>query len=50
LDLYADVDFAGLWGSEIGTDSTSVKSHTGNLITLGETPIIWILSYRWKLL
>jgi len=42
LDLYADADFAGLWGSESGTDSTSVKSHTGNLITLGETPIVWM--------
>jgi len=42
LNLYADADFAGLWGSESGTDSMSVKSLTGNLITLGETPVVWM--------
>ena len=42
LDLYADADFAGLWGAEHGMDPTSVKSRTGNLITLGGTPIVWM--------
>jgi histone deacetylase 1/2 len=41
LDLYADADFAGLWSSERPDDSTSVKSRTGYLITIGGTPVIW---------
>jgi hypothetical protein len=41
LDLYADADFAGLWGAENSTDPTSAKSRTGYLITLGEVPVLW---------
>ena len=41
LDLYADADFAGLWGTEDATDSLSVKSRTGYVITLGGSPLVW---------
>jgi hypothetical protein len=41
LDMYADADFAGLWGAEKPTDPTSAKSRTGYLITLGEVPVLW---------
>lgn len=41
LDLYADADFAGLWGAEKPTDSTVAKSRTGYLVTLGEVPVLW---------
>ena len=39
LALYADADFAGLWNVENKTDSVSVKSRTGYIITLGEVPM-----------
>jgi len=42
LDSYADADFAGLWGAEDKDDPTCVKSRTGNLLTLGDVPIIWM--------
>jgi len=42
LDLYADADFAGLWGAESKEDPTCVKSQMANLITLGDVPIIWM--------
>ena len=41
MDLYADSDFAGLWSSEDPNDSTSVKSRTGYILTLGGTPVLW---------
>ena len=41
LDLHADADFAGLWSVEDASDPTSVKSHSGFVITLDGTPIVW---------
>ena len=41
LDLFADVDFAGLFTEEDRDDPISVKSRTGILFTFGEVPIYW---------
>jgi hypothetical protein len=41
MEMFADADFAGLWGAERPTDSTSAKSRSGYLITIGSTPVIW---------
>jgi hypothetical protein len=41
LELFADADFAGLWGQEDPTDPVSVRSRTGSIVTLGEAPILW---------
>ena len=41
LEMYADADFAGLWGHEDPTDPISVRSRTGYVITLGGAPIVW---------
>ena len=41
LELYADEDFAGLWNAEKADEPTSVKSHTGYIIMIGGTPVIW---------
>ena len=38
LELFADADFAGLWGHEDPTDPVSVRSRTGLVITLGGAP------------
>ena len=35
LDCYVDADFAGLYGRESSEDSTSVKSRTGYIISVG---------------
>jgi hypothetical protein len=39
--LYADADFAGLWGSEDKDDPICVRSRTGSVITLGGVPVTW---------
>ena len=41
LDLYADADFAGLWAIENKEDPISVRSRTGFVILLGDTPVTW---------
>ena len=41
LDLYADTDFAGLFGIEDKHDPIFVKSRTGILLTFGNVPILW---------
>ena len=41
LDCYADADFAGLYGRDPSTESTSVKSRTGYIIKLGGCPVFW---------
>jgi hypothetical protein len=41
LDFFADADFAGLWNVEHPDDPISVKSRTGFVVTLGDTPITW---------
>jgi len=49
LDLYADADFARLWGAEDKDDPTCVKSWTGNLLTLGDVPIIWMSKLQMEI-
>jgi hypothetical protein len=41
LNLWVDADFAGLWGKEDPEDPACVRSRTGFLLTLGDTPVIW---------
>jgi hypothetical protein len=47
--MFADADFAGLWGAEKPTDSTSAKSRSGYLITIGGTPVIWSSKMQTKI-
>ena len=42
LDLYVDADFAGLWKHEDEQDPVCVKSRTGYVITLGDSPVSWV--------
>ena len=39
LNLYVDADFAGLWNYENDQDPVCVKSRTGYVITLGNSPV-----------
>ena len=41
LNLYADTDFARLFGVEDKHDPISVKSRTGILLTFRDIPILW---------
>jgi hypothetical protein len=41
LDAYVDSDFMGLYGKELRSDPTNVKSRTGFVICLNQCPIIW---------
>ena len=41
LDLHCDADFAGLFTLEEADDPTNCRSHTGYVITLGSSPVIW---------
>ena len=41
IDSYPDADFAGLYGYEKTTDPASVKSRTGFIITVAESPVLW---------
>jgi hypothetical protein len=41
LDCYVDADFAGMYGQEVHTDPTSVKSRSGYIIMLGGCPLMW---------
>lgn len=41
MDLYADSDFAGLFGFKQGSDRNSARSRTGYIIYLGECPLSW---------
>jgi hypothetical protein len=49
MEMFADADFAGLWGAEKPTDSTSAKSRSGYLITIGGTPVIWSSKMQTKI-
>ena len=42
LGLYADADFAGLFGAEDEHDPFSVNSCTGLLLNFGGAPVYWI--------
>lgn len=41
LDDWADADFCGLFCSDPNSSPTSVKSHTGYIITLSGVPLVW---------
>ncbi len=41
LDCWVDADFAGLWTYEDVQDPTCVRSRTGYIIKLGNTPVVW---------
>ena len=41
VELYADADYAGLWGAEDPTDLISVKSRSGFVVTLDGVPVFW---------
>ena len=41
LETYVDADFAGLHGRDPEYSTTSAKSRTGYLVSLGNCPIIW---------
>lgn len=41
MDVYVDSDFMGLYGKELRTDPTNVKSRTGYVICLNGCPVIW---------
>ena len=42
FNCYVDSDFAGLFGHEDSQDPVCVKSRTGYVFTLGETPVHWV--------
>ena len=41
LDMYVDADFAGLWSYEDLQDSDCVRSRSGHVIFLGDSPVVW---------
>ena len=41
LEAYVDSDFMGLYGKENRADPTNVKSRTGFVICLNDSPLIW---------
>jgi hypothetical protein len=41
LDCYADADFAGLWNAKQPNVVGNLRSRTGYLLTLGNTPVVW---------
>ncbi|MCA1807772.1 MAG: Ty1/Copia family ribonuclease HI, partial [Actinobacteria bacterium] len=41
MDVYVDSDFMGLYGKELRTDPSNVKSRTGYVIKLNGCPVIW---------
>jgi hypothetical protein len=42
IDNYPDADFAGMYGHEVITDPSCVKSRTGFIITVANCPVLWI--------
>ena len=46
LECYVDADFAGLYGVEDPSDSTSAKSRTGYIIFFGNCPTLWKLQLQ----
>ena len=49
LDLYVDVDFAGLWNYKHNQDPVCVKTCTGFVTTLGSCLVIWSLNLLTKI-
>jgi hypothetical protein len=41
LDCFVDADFVGTWSTSTSEDSSSVKSHTGYVITFASCPGLW---------
>ena len=42
IDSYPDADFAGMYGHEVITDPSCVKSRTGFIITVAHCPVLWV--------
>ena len=42
VDAYPDADFAGMYGHEKTTDPACTKSHTGFLILVSDSPMVWV--------
>eukprot|EP00957_Ditylum_brightwellii_P001948 149989-Ditylum_brightwellii.AAC.1 len=41
-DCFCDANFVGLWGQEDDQDPSCVRSRTGFVLTLRNTPILWV--------
>ncbi len=41
IDCYPDADFARMYGHELPTDPSFVKSRTGYTITVADCPVVW---------
>jgi len=41
IDDYPDADFAGMYGYEVSSDPSCVKSRTGYTITVADFPVVW---------
>jgi hypothetical protein len=41
IDCYVDADFAGLWPHEDKNNPTCIKSRTGFVICISDSPLIW---------
>jgi len=41
MDVYVDSDFMGLYGKELRSDPSNVKSRTGYVINLNGCPVVW---------
>jgi hypothetical protein len=41
MDVYVDSDFMGLYGKELRSDPSNVKSRTGYVICLNGCPLVW---------
>ncbi|KAL7556403.1 hypothetical protein ACA910_013045 [Epithemia clementina (nom. ined.)] len=49
LDCHVEANFAGLFSVEDQTDPICAKSRTGYVITLGETPVLWVSKLQSKI-
>ena len=41
LDCYPDADFSVMYGHELPTDPSCVKSRTGFIVTFADCPVYW---------
>jgi hypothetical protein len=41
LDCWVDADYAGLWNPDTPNVASNLRSRTGFLLTLGDTPVLW---------
>jgi len=49
LNCWVGADFAGLYSKEDPNDPTSIHSHTGYVISLGENPVVWQSKLQTKI-